>query len=142
MLIPYASMACICSFSLSMRIETPQFREKFVNCVVRWNKAIGFGHPYKQVTAPASTIRASADKRSHFRRLGPSIPEASLWHCLLVDRIADGCRGTDAGSFLPGLPITFQSPRDRGGEGLACRHPPPLLCPDVPEGPRSDGNAS
>jgi hypothetical protein len=42
---------------------------------------------------------------------------------------SDGCRGTHAGSFLPGLSITFQSPRDRGGEGLACRHPPPLLCP-------------
>jgi len=38
MLIPYANMACICSFTLSVRNEAPQFREKFINRVVRWNK--------------------------------------------------------------------------------------------------------
>jgi hypothetical protein len=47
MLIPYASIACIRSFTLSVRIEAPQFREKFANPVVRWNKAIGFRHSYK-----------------------------------------------------------------------------------------------
>jgi hypothetical protein len=47
MLIPYANMVCIFSFTLSVRIEAPQFREKFANRVVRWNKAIGFRHSYK-----------------------------------------------------------------------------------------------
>ena len=46
MLILYASMACIC-FTLSVRNEAPQFREKFINRVVRWNKTNGCRHSYK-----------------------------------------------------------------------------------------------
>jgi hypothetical protein len=44
MLIPYPSMACICSFTLSARNDAPQFREMFTNRVVRWNKADGCCH--------------------------------------------------------------------------------------------------
>jgi hypothetical protein len=47
MLIPYASVACICCFTLSVRNEAPQVREKFMNRIVGWNKTIGCRHCYE-----------------------------------------------------------------------------------------------
>jgi hypothetical protein len=66
MLIPYASMVCICSLTLAVRNRAPQFQK---------SSSIASSDGIKPSDAatlmsdsvPGSTIRADAHKRSHFR---------------------------------------------------------------------------
>src|SRR5579875_205364 len=74
----------------SWRWTAPQFGKRLVILASDGIKSPHVTTLYKR-EGSASSGTAGAHQRSHFRRLGSAIPEASLWHCLLVDGFAHGC---------------------------------------------------